>query len=89
MENSVKATRLKERIDAAEKVIRHFNSPYQAAAALECSYEAIKTYRKRGLPEKVALLCHISTDIPYIYNPADYGRNPENLNLVLTKPEKQ
>ncbi|MEI7340482.1 hypothetical protein WCT87_03180 [Pectobacterium brasiliense] len=88
MENSAKAIRLRERIEAAEKVIRHFDSPYQAATALECSYEAIKTYRKRGLPEKVALLCHMSTDIPYVYNPTDYGRNPENLNLVLTKPVK-
>ncbi|CQI96041.1 hypothetical protein B4900_11455 [Yersinia rohdei] len=87
--NCTKTNSLNGRIKAAEQVINHFSSPYQAAKALECSYEAIKTYRKRGLPEKVALLCHMSTDIPYTYNPADYGRNPENLSLVLTKPAHQ
>ncbi|HHL2712691.1 hypothetical protein [Yersinia rohdei] len=44
---------------------------------------------RKVAPEKVALLCHMSTDIPYTYNPADYGRNPENLSLVLTKPAHQ
>lgn len=87
--NCTNITPLHERVKVAEKVINYFSSPYQAAAALECSYEAIKTYRKRGLPEKVALLCHMSTNIPYTYNPADYGRNPENLSLVLTKPAHQ
>ncbi|HDL6956636.1 TPA: hypothetical protein PXR55_003062 [Yersinia enterocolitica] len=89
MMNGTKSNSLDVRIKAAEQVINHFSSPYQAAKALECSYEAIKTYRKRGLPEKVALLCHMSIDIPYTYNPADYGRNPENLSLVLTKPAHQ
>lgn len=86
MTEKLKVTSLCDRIKAAERVINHFDSPYEAAEALECSYEAIKTYRKRGLPEKVALLCHMSNSIPYTYNPADYGRNPENLSLVLTKP---
>ncbi|MEQ9721269.1 hypothetical protein ABQG65_08740 [Yersinia alsatica] len=84
--NRTKSNLLRKRAREAEKVIKHFSSPYLAAQALECSYEAIKTYRKRGFPERVALLCHMSTAIPYTYNPADYGRNPENLRLVLTKP---
>ncbi|MBP2845404.1 hypothetical protein J8655_07930 [Dickeya oryzae] len=89
MDNRSKQDQLKERIRAAEEVIGYFDSPSQAAAALECSYESIKAYRKRGLPERVALLCHISPDIPFIYDPSIYGRARENLNLVLTKPEKQ
>ncbi|GKX50580.1 hypothetical protein [Budvicia aquatica] len=43
---------------------------------------------RREVPEKVALLCHLSPNIPYTYNPADYGRNSDNLDLVLSKPSK-
>lgn len=79
---------MKKRVAIALDILSQFGSPDKAKMALECSYESIKAYRKRGFPEKVALLCHLSPDIPYTYNPADYGRNPDNLGLALSKPTK-
>ncbi|WP_342230005.1 hypothetical protein [Yersinia enterocolitica] len=51
--------------------------------------QAVGKWHSQGVPEDIALLCHLSSCIPYTYNPADYGRNPENLSLVLTKPAHQ
>ncbi|CEO39107.1 hypothetical protein [Photobacterium kishitanii] len=40
---------------------------------------------KKKVPEKIALLCHLSKDIPYTYNPSNYGRNGKRLNIKTTK----
>ncbi|MDA1378705.1 hypothetical protein PCI56_01090 [Plesiomonas shigelloides subsp. oncorhynchi] len=40
------------------------------------------------VPEKIALLCHLSPDINYTYNPHDYGREIEQLNLGLNELKK-
>ncbi|MBL3524155.1 hypothetical protein IM876_15865 [Serratia plymuthica] len=62
-----------------------YGSDSDIAKAFCVERPTVFTWRKTT-PEKIALLCHISPEIPYTYNPADYGRNPENLSLVLTKP---
>lgn len=49
---------------------------------------AVRQWRRRGIPEHIALLCHLSPDIPYMYNPADYGRDPHSLGVSLIKPTK-
>lgn len=36
--------------------------------------QAVGKWRSQGVPEDIALLCHLSSCIPYTYNPADYGR---------------
>lgn len=41
---------------------------------------------KRKVPERIALLCHLSPDIPYQYNPRAYQRDMKGLRLVLEKP---
>ncbi|WBA13878.1 hypothetical protein [Salinivibrio proteolyticus] len=43
------------------------------------------THWKRKVPERVALLCHLSEAIPYRYDPIQYGRNMKGLKLVLEK----
>ncbi|PSU23847.1 hypothetical protein C0W35_18330 [Photobacterium kishitanii] len=43
---------------------------------------------KKKVPEKIALLCHLSEDIPYIYNPSNYGRHRKGLKLNLETTKK-
>lgn len=72
---------LKEQIGSNAEIGRLFPSKGKARTG-----QAVGKWRAQGVPEDIALLCHLSPKIPYTYNPADYGRNPENLSLVLTKP---
>ncbi|CAI1012063.1 hypothetical protein [Serratia fonticola] len=72
---------LKQQIGSNAEIGRRFPSKGKARTG-----QAVGKWKAQGVPEDIALLCHISSVIPYTYNPADYGRNPENLSLVLTKP---
>ncbi|QKJ87436.1 hypothetical protein PMPD1_2494 [Paramixta manurensis] len=65
-----------------------FRTDTAIADALGVARPAVHTWRKH-IPERIALLCHLSPDIPYVYNPADYGRDPNRLGLALTKPSQQ
>ncbi|AWK83853.1 Uncharacterised protein [Photobacterium damselae] len=43
---------------------------------------------KKGIPERIALLCHLSCDIPYTYNPSVYRRDGKSLHLNLKMTKK-
>lgn len=49
--------------------------------------ERASHWRKRT-PERIALLCHLSHDIPYTYNPNFYGRDGKSLHLNLKTTKK-
>ncbi len=43
---------------------------------------------KNKVPERIALLCHLSRDIPYVFDAARYKCNARHLNLNLSKTYK-
>ncbi|MCG7588722.1 hypothetical protein [Photobacterium sp. OFAV2-7] len=49
------------------------------------SRQSASLWRTSGVPETIALLCHLSTDIPYVYNPNHYDRDVKGLNLNIQK----
>ncbi len=58
------------------------------ATLFNVSPQAVSLWKKTGVPERIALLCHLSEDIPYIFNPSDYGVDNKGrlkLNLETTK----
>ncbi|MGL4219420.1 MAG: hypothetical protein ACRCSS_02150 [Shewanella sp.] len=65
-------------------------SIYGTEAAMAKEFGVTRTLCwKEKVPEKIALLCHLSPDIDYTYQPEAYGRGRTNLNLNLAKPKQQ
>ncbi|PSU95706.1 hypothetical protein [Photobacterium kishitanii] len=40
---------------------------------------------RQNVPERIALLCHLSPLIPYTYNPSDFNRDVTALGLKIKK----
>ncbi|MGF1727042.1 hypothetical protein [Photobacterium nomapromontoriensis] len=71
-----------------EVLISKYGNVTKAAQAFGVSHVAVVKWRKNGAPLHIALLCHISKDIPYIFNPSDYGVDEKALNLNLKTTKK-
>ena len=69
----------------AEALKKHFGGPGKTAKAFGVSRVSVYQWGTRGVPEHIALLCHLSAEIPYTYKPSDYGRDAKGLNLNLKK----
>ncbi len=64
-------------------LIHHFGS--EAAIARAFGLKRVSHF-KQHVPERIALLCHLSPHIPYTYDPTHFSRDAKGLHLVLTKP---
>ncbi|TGZ35350.1 hypothetical protein EQ875_01631 [Photobacterium damselae subsp. damselae] len=47
------------------------------------SPQAVSLWKEKGVPEKIALLSHLSVKIPYTYNPSDFDRDGKSLGLNI------
>ena len=68
-----------------DKLVESFGSVNETAARFHVTRTAILKWRTRGIPEYVALLCHLSPDVQYTFQPHDYGREDLPLQLELKK----
>lgn len=65
------------------------NSRAVAAKKLGLTPSALSMMKKRGkISRDIALLCHLSSDIPYTFNPSDYGVDNKGLKLNLETTKK-
>lgn len=64
----------------------HFGTQSRIANRFSVSRQAVSRWDANGVPENIALRCHLDPEIPYIYQPSDYGIDGKG--LVLTKPTK-
>ena len=71
-----------------ETLIERFKTQNAIAKAFGVTRPAVSIWKKVGVPELVATLCHLDPTIPYTYDPAHYGRDAGKLNLILNKPNK-
>ncbi|PSU88138.1 hypothetical protein C0W42_13515 [Photobacterium kishitanii] len=65
---------------------------YKSDAAIGCVFnvtrQSVSHWKVNGVPEKIALLCHLSHQIQYKYNPIDFGRVNKGLKLNLETTKK-
>lgn len=60
-----------------------------AAKSLGITPPALSMMKKRGrISVEIALLCHLSDDIPYVFEPIKYGIDAKALNLNLNLKKK-
>ncbi len=77
-----------------ENIIHHLGKTGQGtprdntAKKLGITPSALSMMKKRGhISMEIALLCHLSKDIPYTFQPNDYGINANLMNLNLKKTQ--
>ncbi|WP_158174846.1 Cro/CI family transcriptional regulator [Grimontia hollisae] len=66
-------------------LLAHFGTQQNIAKAFDVSRPAVAGW-KYHVPERVALLCHLSDVISYTYDPSHFKRNEKGLKLICTKP---
>ncbi|KAB7687399.1 hypothetical protein [Plesiomonas shigelloides] len=66
-----------------ETLVESFGGVSKAAERFNVTRTAVLKWRTRGVPEYVALLCHLSPCVDYTFRPQDYGR--EQFPLLLDK----
>lgn len=65
------------------------NSRAEAARKLGVTPSALSMMKLRGkISREIALLCHLSSDVPYVFNPTDYGVDDKGLKLNLEISKK-
>lgn len=69
-----------------DKLVESFGGVSKAAERFNVTRTAILKWRSRGIPEYVALLCHLSPTVDYTFRPQDYGR--EQFPLQLYKDQQ-
>ena len=62
-----------------------FGTQENIGKAFGISRQAVSLWARSGVPEHIAWRCHASADIPYVFNPSDYGVDAKGLNLNLKK----
>ncbi|MFL7024290.1 hypothetical protein [Enterovibrio norvegicus] len=67
-------------------LLRFFGTQTSIARAFRVSRPAVAGW-KQHVPERIALLCHLSKSIPYKYNPNDYETDGKGLSLYLEMPQ--
>ncbi|MEC6796809.1 hypothetical protein VXS03_07100 [Photobacterium sp. S4TG1] len=71
-----------------QTLIVKYGNVTKTAKAFSVSHTAVVKWKKNGPPLHIALLCHLSEDIPYIFNPSDYGVDDKGLKLNLETTKK-
>ncbi|PSU19597.1 hypothetical protein CTM97_21710 [Photobacterium phosphoreum] len=65
---------------------------YKTNTAIGCIFnvtrQSVSHWKVNGIPENIALLCHLSPQIQYKYNPIDFGRVNKGLKLNLETTKK-
>lgn len=61
-----------------------YGSELAVAKAFGCSRAP---HWKDKVPERIALLSHLSPKIPYTYNPSDFDRDVKALGLKIKQPK--
>ncbi|MEI8609974.1 Cro/CI family transcriptional regulator [Enterovibrio sp. Hal110] len=69
-----------------QTLLTHFGTQEHIAKAFGVSRQAVYGW-KTHVPERIALLCHLSKSIPYKYNPNDYETDGKGLSLYLEMPQ--
>ncbi|OEE65893.1 hypothetical protein A1OO_08780 [Enterovibrio norvegicus FF-33] len=67
-------------------IVKSLGGVQKVATTFSVSRTAVLKWRSRGIPEYVHLLCHISSQIPYTYDPSAFGKDEKALGLNLVKP---
>lgn len=61
-----------------------YGSELAVAKAFGCSRAP---HWKEKVPERIALLAHLSPKIPYIYNPSSFERDMKALGIKIKQPK--
>ena len=55
----------------------------KVAEFFNVSPQAVSLWKEKGVPEKIALLSHLSSKIPYTYNPSEFERDVKSLGIKI------
>lgn len=70
-----------------DTLIAKYGNVTKTAKAFGVTHTAVVKWKTKGAPLHVALLCHLSNEIPYIFNPSDYKVDVKALGLKIKQPK--
>ena len=66
-----------------DTLIAKYGNVTKTAKVFGVTHTAVVKWKTKGAPLHVALLCHLSKEIPYIFNPSDYKVDMKGLGIKI------